>query len=93
MCEAVDIKLYSTSVPFGAVVIGSESSRVVILQNLGDIGARFSWNMNEFSSDFFVEPVKGYYSPGSELSFELKFCPQKVSQDICSEVSCKTIEF
>ena len=61
-----------------------------IMQNLGDIGARFSFNMNEFSSDFFVEPVKGYSSPGSEVSFELKFCAQKVSQDIRSEVSCKT---
>ena len=88
-----NIKLDSTSVPFGAVVRGSGSSRVVIMQNLGDIGARFSWNMNEFSSDFSVEPVKGYSSPGSEVSFELKFCPQKVSQDIRSEVSCKTIYF
>ena len=93
MCQAVDIKLDSTSVPFSAVVIGSESSRVVIVQNLGDIGTRFSWNKNELSSDFFVEPVQGYSSPGSELSFELKFCPQKVSQDIRSKVSWKIVEF
>ena len=85
-CQAVDIKLDSTSVPFGAVVIGSQSSRVVIMQNLGDIGARFSWNMSEFSSDFSVEPVKGYSSPGTEVSFELKFFPQSVSQDIRNEV-------
>ena len=87
MCQAVDIKLDSSSVPFGAVVIGSRSSRVVLMQNLGDIGASFSWNMNEFSSHFSVEPIKGYSSPGTEVSFELKFCPQKVSQDIRSEVS------
>lgn len=86
MCQAVDIKLDSTSVPFGAVVTGSQSSRVVVMQNLGDIGARFSWNMNEFSSHFSVEPIKGYSSPGTEVSFKLKFCPQKVSQDIRSEV-------
>jgi hydrocephalus-inducing protein len=85
-CQAVDIKLDSTSVPFGAVVTGSQSSRVLIMQNLGDIGARFSWNMNEFSYDFSVEPVKGYSSPGTEVSFELKFCPQKVNQDIRNEV-------
>ncbi|CAB3998552.1 Hypothetical predicted protein [Paramuricea clavata] len=87
-CQAVDIKLDSTSVPFGAVVIGSQSSRVLVMQNLGDIGARFSWNMNEFSSDFSVEPIKGYSSPGTEVSFELKFCPQKVNQDIRNELSC-----
>ena len=86
MCQAVDIKLDTTSVPFGAVVTGSQSSRAVVMQNLGDIGARFSWNMSEFSSDFSVEPVKGYSSPGTEVSFNLKFCPQNVSQDIRSEV-------
>jgi hypothetical protein len=85
-CQAVDIKLDSTSVPFGAVVMGSQSSRVMVMHNLGDIGARFSWNMNEFSSDFSVEPTKGYSSPGTEVSFELKFCPQNVNQDIRSEV-------
>lgn len=86
LCQAVDIKLDTTSVPFGAVVIGSQSSRVLVMQNLGDIGARFSWNMNEFSSDFSVEPVKGYSSPGAEVSFQLTFSPEKVSQDIRSEV-------
>lgn len=57
------------------------------MQNLGDIGARFSWNPSQFTPDFLVLPLKGYSSPGTEVSFELKFCPQKVNQDIRSEVS------
>lgn len=85
-CQAIDIKLDSNSVPFGAVMLGSQSSRVVIMQNLGDIGARFSWNVHQLSSDFSVQPIKGYSSPGSEVEFQLKFCPEKVSQDLRSEV-------
>lgn len=86
MCQAVDIKLDSSSVPFGAVVAGSQSSRVTVMRNFGDIGASFSWNIDQFSPDFSIKPAKGYSSPGTGISFEIKFCPKNICQDIRNEV-------
>lgn len=86
MCQGIDIKLDCSSVPFGAVVNGSQSSRVLVMQNFGDIGASFSWNVDQFSPDFSIEPTKGYSSPGTEVSFEIMFRPTNISNDIRREV-------
>lgn len=86
-CQGIEISLDGDSVPFGAVVIGSCSSRKLIMHNTGDIGAAFSWNIDRFYPDFSITPVKGYISPTMEVSFEIVFHPTAINHDIRYEVS------
>ncbi|KAJ7360567.1 hypothetical protein OS493_015671 [Desmophyllum pertusum] len=81
-CQGIEITLDSDSVPFGAVVLGSRSTRKLIMHNTGDIGAAFTWNVEKFQPDFSISPVKGYISPGMEVSFEIVFHPTVVNHDI-----------
>lgn len=85
-CQGIEIMLDSDSVPFGAVVLGSRSTRKLIMHNTGDIGAAFTWNVEKFQPDFSISPVKGYISPGMEVSFEIVFHPTVVNHDIRYEV-------
>lgn len=39
-CQGIEFSLDSDHLPFGAVVVGSSSSRKLIMSNLGDIGAQ-----------------------------------------------------
>ena len=57
------------------------------MHNTGDIGAAFSWNIEKFQPDFSIAPVKGYISPGMEVSFEIIFHPTVVNHDIRYEVN------
>lgn len=41
-CQGLEIALDVDSVPFGAVVQNSSSTRQLIMNNTGDIGARFT---------------------------------------------------
>jgi hydrocephalus-inducing protein len=41
-CQGLEVSLDADSVPFGAVVQNSSSSRQIIMNNTGDVGARFS---------------------------------------------------
>lgn len=86
-CQGIEISLDSDSVPFGAVVLGSRSTRKLIMHNTGDIGAAFTWNIEKFQPDFSISPVKGYISPGMEVSFEILFHPTVVNHDMRYEVS------
>ena len=86
-CQGIEISLDSDSVPFGAVVLGSRSTRKLIMHNTGDIGAAFNWNVEKFQPDFSISPVKGYISPGMEVSFEILFHPTVVNHDMRYEVS------
>lgn len=86
-CQGIEISLDSDSVPFGAVVLGSRSTRKLIMHNTGDIGAAFNWNIEKFQPDFTISPVKGYISPGMEVSFEIIFHPTVVNHDMRYEVS------
>ena len=86
-CQGIEVTLDSESIPFGAVVLGSRSSRKLIMRNTGDIGAAFSWNADKFGPDFSVSPAEGYISPGMEVPFAIVFHPTAVNHDIRYEVS------
>ena len=91
-CQGIEISLDGDSVPFGAVVQGSRSSRKLIMHNTGDIGAAFSWNVEKFQPDFSITPVKGYISSGMEVSFEIMFHPTEINHDIRYEVSLSLLD-
>ena len=85
-CQGLEIKLDSEAIPFGSVVLGSKSSRKLIMMNIGDIGASFSWTVERFEPYFTINPSKGYITPGMEVPFEIIFSPNAVNQDIRCDV-------
>ncbi|XP_077975805.1 hydrocephalus-inducing protein homolog isoform X2 [Styela clava] len=81
-CQGIEISLDQDSVPFGGVVQRSCSTRRIMMQNTGDIGAGFRWEAEKFAPDFSIEPISGYISPGMEVSFTVTFHPINLSPDI-----------
>ncbi|KAL5467034.1 hypothetical protein EMCRGX_G031201 [Ephydatia muelleri] len=81
-CQGLEITLDSDHVPFGAVVLKSQSERRVLMHNSGDIGARFHWDAEKFVPDFSITPVEGYISPGMEVTFDIIFHPMSINPDI-----------
>lgn len=81
-CQGIEIKLEIDNVPFGAVVQRSRATRRIVLQNMGDIGAKFCWEAAGFGPDFSISPVDGYISPGMDVSFDVTFHPTELSHDI-----------
>ncbi|XP_044289866.1 hydrocephalus-inducing protein homolog [Varanus komodoensis] len=84
-CQGIEVSLDQDHVPFGAVVLRSQASRRITLQNTGDVGVGFKWDAKSFQPDFSIKPVEGYVSPGMDVSFEVTFHPCEQSQDICYE--------
>ncbi|XP_030621187.1 hydrocephalus-inducing protein homolog [Chanos chanos] len=82
-CQAVEVQLDQDYLPFGAVVQRGHATRRVIMQNTGDIGAKFEWDVKRFAPDFSIKPAKGYISPGAEVPFEVTFTPVELGQDLC----------
>ena len=81
-CQGISIQLENDTLPFGAVVQKSSTTRKLQLQNLGDIGAKFCWDISKFWPDFTITPSEGYISPGMDIALEITFHPVDISQDI-----------
>ncbi|KAJ1558923.1 hypothetical protein HK096_003058, partial [Nowakowskiella sp. JEL0078] len=81
-CQGIEIKLENDTLPFGAVVQKSSTTRRIQLQNTGDIGAKFHWDDSKFEPDFSITPSEGYISPGMDISLEITFHPAELNPDI-----------
>jgi hypothetical protein len=89
-CQGTEVRLETDSLPFGAVVQKSYTSRKVQLQNVGDIGAKFNWEIAKLPKDFTISPLEGYISPGMEIAIEVAFHPKDLNVDIRAEnIPCK----
>ncbi|ETE67630.1 Hydrocephalus-inducing protein-like protein, partial [Ophiophagus hannah] len=75
-CQGIEVHLDQDHIPFGAVVLRSQASRRIVMQNSGDLGV---------GPDFSIKPIEGYISPGTSVPFEVTFHPCEQSQDICYE--------
>jgi hypothetical protein len=91
-CQGILVQLENDTLPFGAVVQKSSTTRKLQLQNIGDIGTKFSWDVSKFWPDFSVVPSEGYISPGMDLPLEITFHPVDLHQDIRYERLQCTIE-
>ncbi|XP_067853715.1 hydrocephalus-inducing protein homolog [Heptranchias perlo] len=88
-CQGIEITLDQDCIPFGAVVLRSQAIRLVMMQNVGDIGASFRWDIEKFKPHFSITPVEGYISSGMEVSLEVAFHPTEINADIRFEnLSC-----
>ncbi|KAJ3287536.1 hypothetical protein HK104_008544 [Borealophlyctis nickersoniae] len=91
-CQGIDVKLENDTLPFGAVVQKSTTTRRMQLQNVGDIGAKFHWDAAKFGPDFSITPSEGYISPGMDISLEITFHPTEINPDIRYENLVCTVE-
>ncbi|XP_074007853.1 hydrocephalus-inducing protein homolog [Numenius arquata] len=81
-CQGIQVSLDQDHLSFGAVVQHSYTSRNIIMQNTGDIGVKFEWDIKSFKPDFSISPAKGYISPGMDVPFVVTFRPSKLSHSI-----------
>ncbi|XP_078257666.1 hydrocephalus-inducing protein homolog [Rhinoraja longicauda] len=81
-CQGTEIVLDQDYISFGAVVLRSKATRLVMMKNAGDIGTSFRWEIKKFMPHFSIAPVEGYLSPGMEVSLEVAFHPITVNTDI-----------
>lgn len=89
-CQGVEVRLENDTLPFGAVVQKSLTSRRIQLQNVGDIGAKFSWETQMLHPNFSILPTDGYISPGMEIPLEITFHPLEQNPDIRADnIICK----
>jgi hypothetical protein len=89
-CQGTEIRLENDTLPFGAVVQKSYTTRKLQLQNVGDIGAKFSWEVQKLHQDFSISPREGYISPGMEIPLEIAFHPTELNLDIrATNIVCK----
>lgn len=81
-CQGMDVKLESDSLTFGAVCVGSRLTKILSLSNVGDIGTKYDWAVDDFAPDFSIAPARGFLPAHSELRLEVTFHPTRTSQDI-----------
>ncbi|XP_067276661.1 hydrocephalus-inducing protein homolog isoform X2 [Pseudorasbora parva] len=91
-CQGVEVRLDTDYLQFGAVVQRCQATRRIIMQNTGDVGARFKWDVKSFAPDFTIFPAEGYITPGMEVSLEVTFAPTELSQDLRYDDLCCTVE-
>ncbi|ETV98760.1 hypothetical protein H310_08827 [Aphanomyces invadans] len=81
-CQGMDVQLETETLGFGSVVFGSQLVRKVLLQNRGDLVAKFMWDLKRFGADFTISPTEGMILPNQDKQFEVTFRPQKINDDI-----------
>ncbi|CAH2323836.1 Hypothetical predicted protein [Pelobates cultripes] len=87
--QGLELSFDQEYISFGAVVLQSQATRRIILNNTGELGARFQWNAKMFQPDFSISPVSGYITAGTDVTFEVVFHPREINTDIRYEnLSC-----
>ncbi|XP_068267686.1 LOW QUALITY PROTEIN: hydrocephalus-inducing protein homolog [Nyctibius grandis] len=81
-CQGICVSLDQDHLSFGAVMQRSYTTQRIIMQNTGDIGAKFKWDIESFKPDFSISPETGYISPGMDVPFVVTFHPSKLSHTI-----------
>ena len=81
-CHGVELKLMEGNLTFGPVVINSKLMKTLQLANLGDIGAKFAWDLTFCRKFFTITPESGYLAPHEDAFFEVTFHPNVLDNDI-----------
>jgi hydrocephalus-inducing protein len=66
-CTGLSVVLASDSIPFGTVVMGSRTTKRLLLNNNGDLGCKFAWDSTRFGSNFSITPARELMKRGSEI--------------------------
>lgn len=81
-CHGIELKLMQDTIGFGVVTVGSRLTRKLQLNNLGDIPARFHWDLTFCKSVFTIRPVKGVIPAHEDLFFDISFHPKAKGEEI-----------
>lgn len=89
VAHGIELKLMDEVAAFGNVVVGSRLTKYIQMSNFGDVKANFSWNKNDFTKNFTINPASGYINPNSNLDLEVTFHPRDMD-DVSGKVTCET---
>ena len=84
----IDVKLESSTLIFGDVVLNSSVTKQLMIGNVGDIGTRFSWDPDQFhprhikGANFSIFPTEGFIPQNDEVKLEITFSPTALNEDI-----------
>jgi len=81
---SVDAKISASSILFGNVCESCTLSRKIQVENAGDIGTSFRWELatSETKANFTVHPLEGLLHAHSQVMVEVKFHPQYIAEEI-----------
>ena len=62
-----------------------QASKRLQLENTGDVGAKFAFDMKALAPHFSVFPGDGFLAPGQDVKLEVTFHPRSINADIRME--------
>eukprot|EP00884_Botryococcus_braunii_P008669 jgi/Botrbrau1/17803/Bobra.0127s0052.1 len=92
VCSGAELRLTADSIPFGVVLLGSQTTHAIRLENVGDIRTAFRWDVSALGPHFSIVPSAGIVLPGQDLRLEVTFKPVAETQEIRLEKATCTIE-
>lgn len=83
--HGIELKLDTDTLIFGDTVVGSKVTRRLGLENTGDIGVGYKWDVHRFApyrGYFSISPTEGFIAPNQSVMFLVEFAPKKLERDI-----------
>nr|CCA18905.1 PREDICTED: similar to hydrocephalus inducing putati [Albugo laibachii Nc14] len=81
-CMGIDVRLDPDTIIFGTVCLGSYLNRMFVMKNLGDVVAKFKWDLSQLPPHFKMSTVQGSITPNQHVTIDILFKPLDVSSDI-----------
>ena len=89
-CLGVELRLSNDALQFGGVVAGSRVTKTVFIENVGDVGTNFEWDVSSLSQNFSIYPPKSYVSSQQDAKLDVTFHPTAQDPEpYVEQVSCK----
>ncbi|QDZ25387.1 hypothetical protein HOP50_17g79270 [Chloropicon primus] len=89
-CLGVEMRLSNDALQFGGVVSGSRVTKTVFLENIGDVGTNFEWDVSSLSQNFSIYPPKSYISSQQDAKLDVTFHPtQQDPEPYIEQISCR----
>lgn len=79
-CSAAEFYLNRINISFGKIIKDFLIKEKFELCNIGDVGAKFKWSLENIHGDFNIVPVEGFSSPGQSTVFTASYCPDGQSK-------------
>jgi len=83
--HGIELKMDTDTLIFGDTVVNSKVTRRLGLENTGDIGVGFKWDVHRFApyrGYFSISPTEGFLAPNQSVMFLVEFAPTTVERDI-----------
>lgn len=83
--HGIELKLDTDTLIFGDTVVGSKVTRRLGLENTGDIGVGYKWDVYRFApyrGYFSISPTEGFLAPNQSVMFLVEFAPTNLERDI-----------